>query len=504
MKTRFIYALAAIVVALGMASCEGGGKSDVHNIEFKRMHLDGVKALALASDGSDTQKAPRRVHTADGDGEITYETHQPVYSVSPDGTLVEITYTIECRGNGEVVEMVKANLRLVMQNIFTIGDDWLWLYDCYYEYPELDQLKEPYYSIIKDKIDNFYGNFLVRKRDGALFYWDGRDGRPLYTNEGVPFYQQSDLNSVVECINGEIYSNCWQQSHLIGRGLFRLKDKGSELEVTRMHNETLFSTSIAPDDRGIIGLDIFYDGTNGSSPGILFVNNLGIAAIEAPENEPELQEVGELKWGFISVKNTLYAVACYYKYNRYKASFFTVRIDEAQTRAFADELIAKAEMAPNMSAFGICRVSHKETFSWLDSGYKFTFDPQAKKVTEAALPEHYPSDYTDYYNDVAYVMGDGERAFYICDMAKDRAEEVTIDWSEYDAYKSKLATSTIKPFEEYNPRTQSFVKTALTMDGQKVTIMLDVAGDNKGKVRVYKAGDTSTAGQVISVMVRLN
>ena len=269
MKTRFIYALAAIVVALGMASCEGGGKSDVHNIEFKRMHLDGVKALALASDGSDTQKAPRRVHTADGDGEITYETHQPVYSVSPDGTLVEITYTIECRGNGEVVEMVKANLRLVMQNIFTIGDDWLWLYDCYYEYPELDQLKEPYYSIIKDKIDNFYGNFLVRKRDGALFYWDGRDGRPLYTNEGVPFYQQSDLNSVVECINGEIYSNCWQQSHLIGRGLFRLKDKGSELEVTRMHNETLFSTSIAPDDRGIIGLDIFYrrpDGPVQASP----------------------------------------------------------------------------------------------------------------------------------------------------------------------------------------------------------------------------------------------
>ena len=187
MKRSFIYALAAIVVALGMASCEGGGKSDVHNIEFKRMHLDGVKALALASDGSDTQKAPRRVHTADGDGEITYETHQPVYSVSPDGTLVEITYTIECRGNGEVVEMVKANLRLVMQNIFTIGDDWLWLYDCYYEYPELDQLKEPYYSIIKDKIDNFYGNFLVRKRDGALFYWDGRDGRPLYTNQGVPF-----------------------------------------------------------------------------------------------------------------------------------------------------------------------------------------------------------------------------------------------------------------------------------------------------------------------------
>ena len=132
MKRNLFFALAVIVAAIGMSSCEGGGSGKVHNIEFKRMHLDGVKALALASDGSDEQKAPRRVHTAEGDGEITYETHQPVYSVSEDGTLVEITYTIEARGNGEVVDMVKAKMRLVMENIFTIGDEWLWLYNCYY------------------------------------------------------------------------------------------------------------------------------------------------------------------------------------------------------------------------------------------------------------------------------------------------------------------------------------------------------------------------------------
>ena len=502
MKTRFIYALAALIVALGMISCEGGGGSKVKNVEFKRMHLEGVKALALASDGSEAQNAPRRVRTEDGDGEITYETHQPVYSVSEDGTLVEITYTIEARGNGELVDMVKANLRLVMQNIFTIGDDWLWLYDCYYDYPELDELKEPYYSMIKEIIDNFYGNFLVRKRDGALFYWDARDGRPLYTNQGVPFYQQSDLNSVVECIKGEIYSNCWQQSHY-GTGLFRLKDKGDQLEVTRMHNETLFSTSIAPDDRGIIGLDIFYEGTNGSSPGILFVNNLAITSIEAPETDPTLQGVGELNWSFISIQNTLYAVASFYKQNQYQAAFYSIKIDEAQTRAFADELLAQSENAPDLTTFGVCRVSKKEAFSWLDNGYKHTFDPQAKKVISASLPQHYPSDYTMYYNDVAYVMGAGEKAFYICDMAQNQAEEVTIDWSEYDAFKSKLAQSTIKAFEPYNPRTQSFIKTALTMDGQKVTIMLDVAGENKGKARVIKSGD-STAGTVISVMVRLN
>lgn len=498
---KFFYFATIILIAGLFSSCEGGGGSKLKGLEFKRMHLNGVNTLALASDGSDEQKMPLRAPAEDGD-DVVYEMHQPAYSVSEDGTLVEITYTIECHGNGEAVEMVKAKMRLVMANIFTIGDDWLWLYDCYYDYPELEELKEPYYSMIKEKIDNFYGNFLVRKKDGALFYWDASDGRPLYNNQGEPFYQQSDIYSVVECINGEIYSNCWHMARY-GQMLYRLKDEGDQLAVTNMHNNTLFTTSIAPDDRGIIGMDIFYEGTNGSSPGILFVNSLGITGIEPPTNDPTIQGVSELKWAFISIQNTLYAVASFYKNNQYQAAFYTVRIDEAQERAFADELVAQSNDAPDLSTFGVCRVSKKETFSWLDNGYKYTFDPQAKKVVSAALPAHYPSDYTEYYNDVAYVMGSGEQSFYICDMAKDRAEEVTIDWSEYDAYKSKLAPSTIKAFEPYNPRTQSFVKTALTLDGQKITIMLDVAGEYKGKVRVYKAGET-TAGQVISVMVRLN
>ena len=302
---KFTY-FATIVLFAGLfSSCENGG-NDLGDIQFKRMHLDGVKVLALASDGSDEQTAPRRAPAEEGEGEIVYDMSEPAYSVSEDGTLVEITYTIECRGRGEVIEKVKANMRLKMENIFSIGDDWLWLYSCYYDYPDLDKLEDPYRSMIKHKIDNFYGNFLVRKKDGALFYWDARDGRPIYTNEGVPFYQQSDLYSVVECINGEIYSNCWHLASY-GQMLYRLKDEGSQLAVTKMHNNTLFSTSIAPDDRGVIGLDIFYEGVNGSSPGILFINdNLDITNIEEPENDPTLQGVSGLQWAFISIQNTLH------------------------------------------------------------------------------------------------------------------------------------------------------------------------------------------------------
>ena len=266
MKTRFIYVLAAIVVALGLTSCEGGSNGKVKNVEFKKMHLNGVNTLALATVGEVANNAPARMPAEDG--ETTYEVHRPAYSVSEDGTLVEITYTIDARSNdGELVEMIKAHMRLAMKNIFAVGDEWLWLYDCHYDYPDLDQLKEPYHSMIKEIIDKFAGSFLVRRSDGALFYWDGNDGRPWYNSRGVAFERQSDIYGVVECLNGEIYSNCWQSSPKM---LYRLKDQGSSLAVTTMHEYTMYTTDIMPDTRGALGLHIWYHDRGNMTPGVLF------------------------------------------------------------------------------------------------------------------------------------------------------------------------------------------------------------------------------------------
>ena len=117
------------------------------------------------------------------------------------------------------------------------------------------------------------------------------------------------------------------------------------------------------------------------------------------------------------------------------------------------------------------------------------------------LPDYYPDNESDYYDNIAYIMNNDEHSFYICDLSKDAAEQVVIDWSEYDAYRAQIVTE--KPFGKYDPSTQSFQKTAITMNGKQLTIMVDVAGENKGKARVFKPGE-STAGQVISVMVRLN
>ena len=252
MKRSFLYALAVIVVAIGMASCDGiGGRADV---KFRKMNLNGVNTLALASRGQKAgNNAPARLR-ADGGDELVED--GIAYSVSEDGTLVEITYAIDCSGGGDAKNLIKANLRLSMQYVYTIGDDWLWLYGCNYVYPDLDELPEPAKSKIKEAIaehSDYHDNFLVRRRDGALFEWDGRDGRPFYGNVKWDA-DQTDIYGIAESIGGEIYANSDYHMPRVGqRIVYRLKDEGNQLVVTSMHSENLLTEVIMPDKRGALG-----------------------------------------------------------------------------------------------------------------------------------------------------------------------------------------------------------------------------------------------------------
>lgn len=498
MKSRFIYALAAIVVALGLTSCNGGGDSGkLKELEFKRMHLDGVNALALASVSTDAQNAPRRVRAAEGD--TVYDMRDPIYSVSNDGRLVEITYTINCRGKGEIIDMVQAHMRLAMEYIYPIGDDWLWLYNCRYDYPELDQVEEPYRSMLAEKCNpNMSKHFLVRLKDGALFEWDynilpylayDSEGRSLTGNR-----RPSDIYAIVESMKGEVY--CISE-YSDARMVYQLKDEGDYLNVRMMHENTLYFESVLPDNRGAIGGNIGYRGGGLGwtyRTGVIFPNTLDIVGIASNPNDP-LTKDADVSWYLTSVKSTLYAIAVI---RGYGTAFYTLELQESPVAsAKVGELLAEL---PGIETTADV-ISKSETLSWLAQGKKFTFDPKAKKATQMDLPAHYPDNQNEYYDNIAYIMNGGEQLFYICDLAKSEAEEVTIDWSEYETYRSQIVTE--QPFGKYDPSTQSFRKTAVTMNGKQLTVMVDVAGENKGKARVFKPGD-STAGTVISVMVRLN
>ena len=111
-------------------------------------------------------------------------------------------------------------------------------------------------------------------------------------------------------------------------------------------------------------------------------------------------------------------------------------------------------------------------------------------------------DETKYYDGVAYVMGEGQSFFYVCDLAKDAAEQVEIQFDESIAeYISQIAF--MGGFSEYDPNTQCFTGGAQLLDGTHLYFILYAQGENRGKVTVLHEGE-SDAGQVISVMVRLN
>ena len=488
MKRHFLYTLAIIAIAIGMTSCEGGGGS-VNKVKFRRMNLNGVNTLALASRGQKAKNNAPSYMRNDGGDELVED--GIAYSVSEDGTLVEITYAIDAGGSGDAKNLIKANLRLSMQYVYAIGDEWLWLYGCNYVYPDLDSLPEPAYSKIKEVLadhSDYHNNYLVRRSDGALFEWDGSQGRPFYGNVKWDA-DQSDIYGIVEAMNGEIYTNSDYHSMPIHNTLYRLKDEGDQLAVTTMHSENLYTKVIMPDKRGAFGLNLIYynkqhDSYEGEGiPGVMFLPSGKIVGFD--EN-----------YRLISVNETLYALG----HVEGKPIVYTVMLSEADGKALLGEKVAEISGASMNDLQYLPDVIRKDNASWMRGGMKYIFDFNNWSLSSSPLPAHYPND--GYYQGIAYVMESDQQSFYICDLSKSEAEQVVIDYTELNSDAS-IVKSTISTNWQYSPRAQSFRKSALTIDGFETTILLPVTGEDKGKARVYKAGE-STAGQVISVMVRLN
>ena len=488
MKRNLFFVFAVIVAAIGITSCDGGGK--VNNIKFRKMNLNGVSTLALASQGQKAgNNAPARMPAA---GEDELVEAGMAYSVSEDGTMVEITYAIDANGGGDAQNLIKAHLRLSIQYVYTIGDEWLWLYGCNYVYPGLDELPQDVQEVINEKISehsDYHNNYLVRRSDGALFEWDGRDGQPFY---GTVKWDadQTDIYGIVESIGGEIYTNSDYHMPRVGQSIvYRLKAEGTQLSVTTMHSENLKTEVIMPDKRGALGMNIIYynkqhDTYEGNGiPGVMFVPSGKIVGFD--EN-----------YRLISVNETLYALG----HIEDKPVVYSVILSEAEGKAVLGEKVAEISGATIYDLAYLPDVSRNSKAAWMRNGYKYVFDFNNWSLSADPLPLYYPNE--GYYQGIAYVMDDGQQVFYICDLSKSEAERVVIDNSEVNADAS-IVKSTISAKWTYVPRAHAFRKYALTIDGYETTIILPVEGENKGKACVYKAGST-TAGQVISVMVRLN
>ena len=95
---KLIWILFLVVVMGGCAKENGAGST---SITFRKADLSGTSLLALASGGTETRAA--------GD----YSTKSILWKVNPDGSMIEVTYTIEIEGaDGSVAATIQQNGRI--------------------------------------------------------------------------------------------------------------------------------------------------------------------------------------------------------------------------------------------------------------------------------------------------------------------------------------------------------------------------------------------------------
>ena len=493
MKTLTRTFLLTIVVAL-FAIFTGCGKGgSLHDVNFKKMNINGVKVLALAADESSSKNG----------GDIT---QAPLYSVSDDGTLVEIEYTIEAGGSGDAVDIVKANCRLAMEYVYRIGDDWLRLYNCKYECPGLEKESTAVQELIEEKILSHNApDYLVRLSDGALFKWNHDAGAPQL---GWEYFRQSDTYGVMEILNHEIIS-VTHDNHLV-----RLVDKGSTIDVTTMISDNIQVDYIATsDEEDVVGAELIYgiDGGWGSygfypddaSPYLIFPKTGSIRAVVPNDTEPSVSYFLDR---IVGHNGKLYLA----RVTNNGTKFYRVTADTQNNMVVVSDPIYTIPMQFDVrNCDGPNPVFHNsEVMSWIDYSRVITFDPVNLTHTEKQLPYRYPDGLENYYDGVAYILdnyGDNHPTeYWICDLSADDAESHPINWGNaLDPYNQMMVQSTMHGFW-FSPGCMAFISSCALTDGRQLNFFIDVVGENAGQVRTAITGEQGAAGKVISTLVRLN
>ena len=162
---------------LFLVSCQDEPSSG-SKLTFKGVDLHNAKALALVHEGTPAN-SPRRVRAGEGQDE---ETTKFLYTVDENGNMkVAVFYFNEVDST-----MDTKALRLSIENIFAVGDDYLWLYGCQYYCDDLDALPIDKWGrdYVRGEIEASHNrpghfNFLMRKTDGALFSVTNINAVPL-------------------------------------------------------------------------------------------------------------------------------------------------------------------------------------------------------------------------------------------------------------------------------------------------------------------------------------
>jgi len=485
MKTKLTF-LALLIAAIGMlVSCQDEPSSS-SKLTFKGVNLNNAKALALVQEGNGPAKAPGKLLTDEGEKPQT----KFLYTVDENGNMsAAIFYFNEV----DSTTNTKA-LRLSIENIFSVGDDYLWLYGCQYDCDDINSLPAEARKFVQEQIDasrtrTGHFNYLIRKTDGALFDltsltvlpidWDGSIKNSVKTSNDLKQY------GMVAQVGKELY---WAEGNYQG-GLRKLVDQGSTMDQVNLD----FHANIAyvlGDGQGHLGTVLSYSSNVPTNPA--FINgNLANLVQGLPNNlyEPNMHYIGG-KY-FISTGVDGYLS---------DGGIYTVSFDNGTATA---TLCVQGQTLPGYGYYHPV-VVEGSTYSWLtNDGYSTfikTFDANTLSFSTEKLPEGFPSwegDYdeegnaysmeTEKQTDMTYVI--------VYNLPTRTATRHDIDRSEVPQYN----VITVIGFDR---SMKAMIEEAILPDGSTVSLITHMTGENAFKTVVMGTEASGTA--VVATIVQLN
>ena len=487
-----------------LSSC--GKDGDNAKVTFRKANIANANMLALASGQTATR--------AEGDIKIG---PKALYTVSADGTMVEVTYQVDVEGvDGEVAETIQANLIISPGFVFPVGEGWLWLANCHYDvkggwanYPQDGDARHALSAIINDFSDKYHeghgAHYMIRKSDGALFEWTLEAGAPFGMDDG--FKQPTFLNGWFHQFGKDLFVRVdgWGGYGENAGKLFCLKDNGNTLDAVNLLGNNIHCWNLYP-AANCLGAALSYSSGAGA---------LGILVPPTFMPPVLMQEGGDKDMFLMSIGGTLYLgvnTNITVTVNDGKDSYEQTRdVTEVYNLDITANSIARGSKIctaePQIfSGDGRAIISTGETLTWWsgndnDGAKVNTLNPTTGVVTSRSLPAHYPSREDEYVNGVAYVAN-GTASYYECDLSKDAAEEVQLDWSEVTEYQGRMVPNSLR-FVRFEAASMMFQFIASLSDGTELSLCASVTGADRGKVKAT-VGSANNAGLVVTTMVRLN
>lgn len=426
---------------------------------------------------------------------------------------------VEAEGEGDaeaVTSQVRQSLRIQPGFIFNIGNDYLWLANCFYAVPGFDELPGGTVKNVLSDILNTYNNahraahggqFIIRKRDGALFEWNPSDGAPSGMDDGYHaadmvlgwFIQEGGYLYVRE--NGFRLEHGWNSNP--GGRLIRITDGGASLSYMEIIPAGEKIARILPAGGGNVGI-VKWNDQRYPIPYMLLAGSDSPVEVSTP-----IGEEGQTCWTLISISGTLYAASSYHRGDAMeggnKVAFYRINVSGSSASvgekiaeinncsvAFDDDKWFGPGAATNQSTFTFLAQDSTDDWKW----HSHTLDPASGTVKSRRLPEHYNENMNMYVDGVA-CEGATDKGFWLCDLSKDAAEWIELDWSNASSWQAKVSSMSVVHYEMAN---MSLKYECNSTGGGSFAAWVPIAGKDKGKVAVY-TDESGDAGFDVSVVV---